>query len=265
MFLLISILTYLNCGQEQVESLRGIRSRIAETFQSERKSFHMLSMATLVKTMLYRSLREFEKEFSEYFKLELGAGHENEDHEATVKKPSHSFSNFCKTIKRAFMSKRYGNDEKGQRKTEKVNLDASFSNVYKNIVLLRNKFAHNANITNSETVRGLENISELLKEFELRRQSTTLALKTLTLMSGSDGRIHCELNKGSEKDKRYLHTCLLRPSVAAFVGRQQEIISIKKRFCVPDMGLSRVAVIYGAAGIGKTYLANKLTRDISCI
>ena len=103
--LLISILTYLNCGKEQVESLQAIRSRIAETFQSERKSFHMLSMATLVKTMLYRSLREFEKEFSEYFKLKLGAGHENEDHEATVKKPSHSFSNFCKTIKELLCQK----------------------------------------------------------------------------------------------------------------------------------------------------------------
>ena len=45
--LFISILTYLNCGQEQVESLQAILSRIAETFQSKQKSFYMLSVATL--------------------------------------------------------------------------------------------------------------------------------------------------------------------------------------------------------------------------
>ena len=44
--LLISILTYLNCGKEQVESLEAIRSKITQTFQLDRNIFHTLSSNT---------------------------------------------------------------------------------------------------------------------------------------------------------------------------------------------------------------------------
>ena len=66
---LMSILTALNCGKAQVSLLQQIATKIAHTFRihSKSNSFHMVSVPTVLKTMLYRSLEEFEKEFTEYF------------------------------------------------------------------------------------------------------------------------------------------------------------------------------------------------------
>ena len=51
--LLISILTSLRCGQRQIAELKGLAERIVETFQTESKSYHMLSIAMLVKAKLF--------------------------------------------------------------------------------------------------------------------------------------------------------------------------------------------------------------------
>ena len=96
-----------------------------------------------------------------------------------------------------------------------------------------------------------EDVLGLLTEFDLKRQGTASALEALTLISGSDGRLRWALNRYGEKDMRFLRTRILRPSVGLFVRRQQEITLIKERLTVLDRALSRVAVIYGAAGIGK--------------
>ena len=121
--LFISILTFLKRGQEQVEDLKSIALRISETFQSELKCFHMLSMATLINTMLYRSLGEFEREFSEYLKFNRGSVGEMDDGVSPVKSPSLSFSEFCKSIQRVVNSQRC---EKEKRPTKRPEVEQLF-------------------------------------------------------------------------------------------------------------------------------------------
>ena len=130
---------------------------------------------------------------------------------------------------------------------------------------LRNGFAHNTNLTSSEIIRRLEYLCEVLVQFDLRRHDATSALERVKLLFASDGLIRCELKEHGQKDEDSVHARILRPSVGHFVGRQREITLIKDRLCILDMAISKVVIIDGAAGIGKTYLAHKVIRELSCI
>ena len=138
---LISILASLNCGKAQVSLLEDIATKIVETYNSKSKSYHMLSVSTLLKTMLYRSLEELEQEFTEYFERPSEAeksvalsSSENGD------KTSDSFRDFCKRINKALSSRNAG------KKAVQNSLQSQATNFSgpkrcKNVTVLRISFA----------------------------------------------------------------------------------------------------------------------------
>ena len=55
---------------------------------------------------------------------------------------------------------------------------------------------------------------------------------------------------------------ILRPKVGLFVGRQRESNLLNERLCLNIAPINRSVIISGAAGIGKSYLANKLVCEL---
>ena len=46
------------------------------------------------------------------------------------------------------------------------------------------------------------------------------------------------------------------------MGRKRELTLIKRRLCSRDNTKSRTVVVFGSAGVGKSYLANKVVHEI---
>ena len=277
--LLISILAYVGGGQEELLLLMAFAERISEAFHSESDYYHALSIGTVLKTMLYRSFVEFENCFTVYL-----ANHPlivlQQDHSKSLAKKDwkrnnscqnvalkrkilgcNSFHQLCKTIESVFYlqqkEKKAAKNKKGQ------NYKFSCATNCAKVIALRNRFAHNKNIPKIEVIRGLQSIQSLLKAFNLKCTKTESALNNVrSFLDMEDQPVSVLIVPTSD----YRHVVssrqrILRPGGGPFVGRRREISIIKERLCSNELAQSRVVLIIGAAGVGKSYLANKLVFD----
>ena len=121
----------------------------------------MLSTTAILKAMFWKSLGEFEKEFTEYFERQREA--QEGVAESSTKKGKEngdSFRHFCERINKALSSR-----EEGERAVDKSlrsqAMTSSCRKSCKNVTELRNKLAHNVDIQTKEITGGLEGVRQL--------------------------------------------------------------------------------------------------------
>ena len=169
----------------------------------------MLSVTTVLKTMLYRSLEEFEKEFTEYFQRQKKAqegvtlsssknGDEN----------SNSFRDFCKRINNALSSPK-ASEKVLSKLLQSQATTFSCSRSCKNVTVLRSSFAHNIHMPRMDILCGLEEIRGLTAAFGLSSERTASAIRGLNSISGEQNQVCCEVLK-FQGDTRSLQNRILR-------------------------------------------------------
>ena len=130
------------------------------------------------------------------------------------------------------------------------------------ILSARNKLAHFQNTGLEEVEMTLSYAQVLLEAFGLCCRETCSAMKDLPTLRKQD-LVKCavvNMRKANEQGVPPSHERLLRPGCPHFVGRDRELQRINTIFNGCGKG-ERAIVLYGPAGIGKSYLATRLVCE----
>ena len=174
-----------------------------------------------------------------------------------LKKACDSFRDFCSRINKSISAR-----ERSKTLSQRHKMTVSCSKSCKKITTARNKLAHCADMTKREIFEALQEIHSLLKAFGLRCESTLSVLKTLKNLPFNQNHVVYEVKKHEGDEQCSSKKRILRPKVGSFVGRKQELQLIQHRLCFSESGRRRTVVIFGPAGIGKSYLANKVVCEL---
>ena len=110
-------------------------------------------------------------------------------------------------------------------------------------------------------LRGREEIRGLTAAFGLSCERTVSAIQALNSFSDEENQVCCEVLK-FQGDTRSLQNRILQLKATRFVGRKRELTLIKRRLCSRNNTQSRTVVVFGSAGVGKSYLANKVVHEL---
>ena len=128
----------------------------------------------------------------------------------------------------------------------------------KNVTVWRNGFTHNFHTPREHILCGN---SFIYSGIGLSCERTASAIQALNSFSDEENQVCCEVLI-LQGDARSSRNRILRLKVSPFVGRKRELTLIKRRLCSSDNIQSRTVVVFGAAGVGKSYLANKVVHEL---
>ena len=254
---LVSISQSLKCDKRFQMKLSELLKDLLNAMETNGEHCHRhIDSSILSRNFLQRSFAEIENEFNQLFRTG-----EKKITLSFAKKDSDGNKEDVQVLmKRIRKEKCRGKD--CPKQIPKISKKLQVGLVCKKIESARNKLAHFQDIGLGEVEMTLSYAQVLLEAFGLCCRETCSAMKDLPTLRKQD-LVKCavvNMREANEQGVPPSRERLLRPGCPHFVGRDRELQRINDIFNGCGRG-ERAIVLYGPAGIGKSYLATKLVSE----
>ena len=254
---LVSIAQSLKCDKRFQMKLSELLNDLVNAMESNGEHCHRrIESFVLSRNFLQQSFAEIENEFYQLFRTE----------DKTIislfgRKDSDGNKDDIQVLMKR-IRKETGRGKDCPKQIMKISKKLQGGLVCTKIESARNKLAHFQDVGLGEVEMTLSYAQVLLEAFGLCCRETCSAMRELPTLRKQEI-VKCavvNMRKANEQGVPPSHERLLRPGCPHFVGRDRELQRINTIFNGCGRG-ERAIVLYGPAGIGKSYFATKLVSE----
>ena len=255
---LISISKSLGCeerSQAKFLDLLRILKNSMENKLDACESF--IEVSVLAKNFLYRSFAEVEREFHKFFQngdKTLTMCFSRDGYERDMKVDIQALMKIIRTA--ATIPK---NAQPLPKAMKDIGKKLQGGTVCQKIDKTRNKLAHFEKIEVEEVEKTLSHVCLVLTTFGFGTDATASAINEMPSLRAKE-RVLCGVPENSQDGSSSFCQRALRPACPLFVGRKTELREMDRALRKRQQGPC-VVVLFGSAGIGKSFLATKLVFE----